>query len=379
MTRPLTHRYADPLDTIWLSAAARVGLEVYRTPDAFATYDGKGRLGIGTDETLDPDDCLAQMIFHELCHALVQGPDGWSEPDWGLSNEDDVHLAREWACLRVQAFLLSRYGLREALAPTTDHRRFYDALPSDPLEGPEDEVTLARLALQRVTRAPYEHHLMDALAATAAVIFATAPFATAASVQAAAAEAPAAASSAAASLAEGDLLEPLLAQVHTPRASHPLVGFMHPDDTRACADCAFAVPDEERPSKRGCTRADGAIIAEGQGACDAFESALDCQRCGACCGEAYHTVQVAEDDALVVQRADFEARFDVLATALIKRDDGYYLDRPGGPCPMLCSGRDGDGALHSCGIYDDRPTSCRDFEKGDEHCLTARRRLGLSI
>jgi Fe-S-cluster containining protein len=34
---------------------------------------------------------------------------------------------------------------------------------------------------------------------------------------------------------------------------------------------------------------------------------------------------------------------------------------------------------YSCTIYDDRPKSCRDFENGGEHCLTARRRVGLSL
>ena len=47
-----------------------------RTPDAYASTDGKGRLFIAVDGMFDPDDSLAQMIFHELWHALVEGEDG---------------------------------------------------------------------------------------------------------------------------------------------------------------------------------------------------------------------------------------------------------------------------------------------------------------
>jgi len=34
---------------------------------------------------------------------------------------------------------------------------------------------------------------------------------------------------------------------------------------------------------------------------------------------------------------------------------------------------------YACSIYDDRPKSCREFERHGEHCLTARRRVGLSV
>ena len=69
------HRYIDPLTQVWLGAARRIGLRVVRTPDAYAATDGRGTLAIGDDATLDADDSLAQMIFHELCHSLVEGED----------------------------------------------------------------------------------------------------------------------------------------------------------------------------------------------------------------------------------------------------------------------------------------------------------------
>src|SRR5690606_8710263 len=100
-----------------------------------------------------------------------EGPESFEVPDWGLDNETDRDLVREYACLRAQALLAGRYGLRELLAPTTDHRSFYDALPADPLEGDERDrsIALARIAIGRSERSPWAPHLLDALAATAAI------------------------------------------------------------------------------------------------------------------------------------------------------------------------------------------------------------------
>jgi hypothetical protein len=36
------------------------------------------------------------------------------------------------------------------------------------------------------------------------------------------------------------------------------------------------------------------------------------------------------------------------------------------------------GVATACGVYADRPVVCRDCEPGDEACLMARRRFGLS-
>ena len=135
---------------------------------------------LGTDDTLDADDCLAQMIFHELCHSLVQGPAGLRERDWGLDNLSDQDTEREHATLRVQASLAQEYGLRRVLGPTTDFRGFYDALPSDPLEGASQaERDWALAGLARVATAPWSPHLREALSATQRVVAAAAPFASA--------------------------------------------------------------------------------------------------------------------------------------------------------------------------------------------------------
>lgn len=172
--RTVRRRYVDPLDAVWLRAAADVGLHVVRAPDAFASTDGQGQLLLGTPETLDADDCLAQMIFHELCHALVQGPASFAEVDWGLDNETERDVVREHACLRVQAALLAPLDLRVAFAPTTDFRVWYDALPDDPLEGPPDDasIPLAKEALARVDTPPWAPHLRRALDASARIVVA---------------------------------------------------------------------------------------------------------------------------------------------------------------------------------------------------------------
>src|SRR5204863_1241565 len=74
------------IDEIWRRAAARVGFALTRTADAYATSDGQGGIAIGARETLDTDDALAQLVFHELCHAITEGDASLRQPDWGLDN-----------------------------------------------------------------------------------------------------------------------------------------------------------------------------------------------------------------------------------------------------------------------------------------------------
>lgn len=170
MVRAVRHRYLDPLDAIWLAMARGFGLRVVRSSEVYASTDGEGTLILGTQETLDADDCLAQMIFHEFCHAGVQAPEGLAVPDWGLDNESARDVVREHACLRVQASLAGRYGLRAVLAPTTDFRAFYDALGDDPLEGDADEVRLARDALARMSAPPFAPFVERGLVLTREVL-----------------------------------------------------------------------------------------------------------------------------------------------------------------------------------------------------------------
>ena len=67
------HRYRDPVDLLWLRAARELGLSLSFSDDVFASYDGRGTRTLCHAAHYDPDDSLAQLVFHELCHALVAG------------------------------------------------------------------------------------------------------------------------------------------------------------------------------------------------------------------------------------------------------------------------------------------------------------------
>ncbi len=169
--RAVSLRYLDPIEEIWISLAAAVGLRVQRSSEVFASTDGRGVMRIGSSDTLDPDDCLAQMVLHELCHALVEGPQSASHPDWGLRSDqrDSDDELRERACLRVQAYMTQRFGLRELLAATTEFRQFYDELSASPLDGTTEDARRAQRAIEGAQRVPWFADLECALDATARI------------------------------------------------------------------------------------------------------------------------------------------------------------------------------------------------------------------
>jgi len=316
--RTITHRYVDPLAQVWLGAARKIGLRVERTADAYAATDGRGTLAIASDDALDADDSLAQMIFHELCHSLVEGEDSFRAPDWGMDNTGPDHDWREHACLRTQYVLAGRHGLRHVFAPTTEFRAFWDRL---------DDGVLA-------DQPPWAPALGDALAATARI----------------AAEAHVLASPTS-----------LWAEVVPAPVAHPTG--LPAGDRGTCGTCAW------RHGAR-CRQA-GAKIVDAWPGCERFEPALDCQTCGACCRAAYHSVEVSRRDPVVKAQP-----------AMIV-DRGTYLEirRDGDRCAALAGGVvEGERATRfHCTIYGDRPRTCRDFTLGSAHCLTARRRVGLSL
>jgi hypothetical protein len=169
--RKSSHIYLDPLDAIWLTVAGRIGFRVERSSEVYASTDGKGVMTIGDPATLDSDDCLAQMILHELCHSLIQGAQSLHLPDFGLDNLTERDVVREHACLRLQAWLTDKYGLRGVLAPTTDFRSYYDELPEEPFDDIEDPVVqMARAGAARSEEAPWAPHLWEGLEATARVM-----------------------------------------------------------------------------------------------------------------------------------------------------------------------------------------------------------------
>lgn len=168
--RTIQYEYRDPLDVIWLQAAADMGMQIERSDDVFASWDGNGVLHIGGPETLDADDSLAQMIFHETCHALVEGPESLNKPDWGLEIDNPAHRVREHACLRLQAALALPHGLRQFFAATTNFRKYYDQLPEDPLNDDNDPATVfAAAGWKRSQAGPWAEPLANALKRTAAI------------------------------------------------------------------------------------------------------------------------------------------------------------------------------------------------------------------
>lgn len=168
--RAIDATYADPVDLIWVEAARRCGVEIVRSPDVFASWDGAGTLTISTQDEMDPDDFVGQMVFHELCHALVAGPTKHAKLDWGLREMQDGDYLEEHATNRLQVALATPHGLRALFGTTTVFRLYYDALPADPLVGDDDPaLPLAREAFVRATEGPWAEHLEDALRRTAEV------------------------------------------------------------------------------------------------------------------------------------------------------------------------------------------------------------------
>lgn len=155
------------IDALWMHAAGQLGFKVTGTDAAYATSDGCGGIAIGVPETLDTDDCVAQLVFHELCHALVEGESRLHVVDWGLCNDGDVHVQREYASLRVQAHLCDPYGLRDLMAPTTEWRPYYEALPSHALEGTDEAARVAIETMQTPLFHSWKAVLCQALQATA--------------------------------------------------------------------------------------------------------------------------------------------------------------------------------------------------------------------
>lgn len=332
--RTISKKYFDPLDQLWINTAEKIGFSIKRSDDAFATYDGEDTLYLATSKELDQDDSLAQMILHEICHSLIEGATSFRMRDWGLENESYENAEREHACLRLQAFLLGRHGLRQVFAPTTDHRSFYDALEENPLENINDKsVRLAKLGVQSSTKTPWNPHLDLALKTTETMIRLTLDVA-------------------------GDLnhsLFDLLEDAPPPHDTKLLGRLSH-----TCEECVWFENDECKQSKE--------TTQSHSQACERFESDIDCQNCGACCGKAYHSVTVDQSESAISKYPEL----------FVKRSDYIELKRKNGSCIALGGSIDKKQS-HACNIYKDRPSCCREFTLGSPNCLEARRRVGLSL
>lgn len=198
--RKIKVRYVDPLEMIWERFAVSIGMRIVRDDEVFASWDGASTLRVGRD-SLDPDDCLAQIVLHEICHALVEGPQAWERPDWGLNDGLDggdrpVGRVHEFAALRLQAGLNDRFGLRRFLASTTEFREYYDAIPAPdalaelgdrgmrfeiirPVDLEEDRsaIELARGGQNRLDCTPWRDQLLAVLDATSRMVKVISPLA----------------------------------------------------------------------------------------------------------------------------------------------------------------------------------------------------------
>lgn len=343
--REITARYDDPVNAVWSHTASRCGLDVERSDTVFASFDGERTLLVCSEEHFDSDDCLAQMIFHELCHALIMGAPGRRSRDWGLDNVDDRDAVYEHACHRLQAALADRYGLREVLAPTTDHRWYYDQLPPDPLAPSSDPaVELATEGWHRARHGPWSEAIEWGLHSTqkiAEVVSAGAP------------------------------PDSLWAHYRSPHR----LDLPPSSEGALCGTCAWASSVEDTGPPR-CLMADRAhnspapLVDPQEPGCGFHEERLtqsSCGNCGACCREAYHEVHVDSDEALVRTRSDL----------LTRRDGAFAIVRPEGRCIAL-HGAGVEDEPFRCEVYEERPSQCRDFTLSSSNCLEARQRTGLS-
>ncbi len=348
MTRVPTHRYEDPLDAIWLACARELGLAVVRSDEVYASFDGERTLRLCTRAAFDADDSLAQMILHELCHGLVAGDALSKRADWGLENADERDLVLEHACHRVQAALGDQYGLRELLAVTTEWRPYWDELPIDPLRnGGDPAIQLARAAFERARSGPWAGALHKALAATGAL-----------------------ATLLRAAKPEPDSLWSLTRAVH--RSGFPLASATAGAEPSTCASCAWSFQSKRVLRCRQSPASDDvehAVIEGEDAACVRHEPRLSdevCASCGACCRQGFDRVEVRARD--LVRRKHAE---------LISADKfGEFLARPEGLCVALDHT---PVAGYRCTIYENRPRACAEFEVGGDACLTARRRVDLSV
>lgn len=344
-------------DAIWLRAASALGIAIVRSADAYASWDGNGTLTLASDEYLDPDDCLAQMIFHELCHLLVSGEQARHRPDWGLDNTSSQDLVYEYATNRLQAALAQAYGLRTFMGVTTMWRRYYDSLPRDPLAGGDDAaIPLARGGLHLARQSPYREVLHEALTATAAL-----------------------ADELRATARPDELWSFTL-------GAHPTGFRLHGDPARRCADCAWAVPRRDklecRQTRPGCRPNDYRLdesrndrrtcrLDPAQAACEYAEARLtqqDCFSCGACCHKGFDVVEVGANERFAKRHPDLIA---------VRSAERRVVPRPDGRCVALI-GTGSDSQPYLCGHYAERPRACRDFAVAGDACLVARRRAGIS-
>jgi Fe-S-cluster containining protein len=100
---------------------------------------------------------------------------------------------------------------------------------------------------------------------------------------------------------------------------------------------------------------------------------LDCLACGVCCRQASDgRILVPAEDLVRWRRA---GREDLVAQLVAGHfGELAFAYTAEGACVHLGTA----SSPHACRIYEDRGSTCRDFEKGSWQCLEFRRDAGLS-
>lgn len=95
-----------------------------------------------------------------------------------------------------------------------------------------------------------------------------------------------------------------------------------------------------------------------------------CLACGACCASFRVDFSVHESE---------EAGGQVPAGLAVEVNDGLRRMRGTDHSPPRCAALTGRiGQRAACGIYEWRPSPCREFEAGSDACRSARARHGLA-
>ena len=157
--------------------------------------------------------------------------------------------------------------------------------------------------------------------------------------------------------------------------NHPS-GLPAAPDMPPCGTCAWARPElgALRCVATGFGEDEGTRLAVDQRGCAYWEPTPTCGPCGACCREAFDSVEVRDTDLrTLLERPE----------RIVTHADGWR-DLRRVPSPLgegtRCASLQGDGAAapFRCDMYADRPAACSELEEGSWNCLFARRRVGLS-
>lgn len=327
MSGKAPQRYDDPVSNVWATAARQIGV-------AWA------------------GDSTGQAIFDRLCRSLIEGHDSFAKPESAGADATALHW-RDQARLRLQWVLCSQWNLHGWFVPTEHERAFWQALDETVLDDKADlAVRAASVALVRAGRPPWAPTFSDALAATS---------------------------------------EQRSADARN-RVAHPTGAFAaRADESKRCEQCAWMYT---QGINLACRQVDSATVGPNHKniepewpACERFEPALDCQPCGACCREAFQTVQVGAREpirrTLPAMVLDHGTRQELRRVPTPSLD--IVADKP---APTRCAALGGGDLVqlgtrttvsdYGCQNYEARPQSCRSFTAGSESCLVARRRVGMS-